>query len=236
MPDPLVLLPDMMCDARLFGPQIAALSATHALHLAPLTGGHSVEALAAKVLTHVPERFALAGQGFGAMVAMEVLKRAGGRVSRIALIDTTCHAELPTTAAAREERIVAVQGGRLREVLEADVRRDAPTGPYRGEILDLLQDMGMALGDGVYIAQSRAMQRRPDQQSTLRRIKVPGLVVCGDEDNVYPERRHAFMADLMPNARLEVIRQCGRRPSLERPDRLTEILSRWLSAPDGQVS
>ncbi len=235
MTDPLVLLPDMMCDARLFGPQLADLSRDTALQLAPINAAPTVEALASNVLDRAPERFALAGQGFGGMVAMEVLKRANGRVSRIALIDTTCHSELPTTAAAREDRIVAVQGGRLDEVFEADLVRDPVHGAYREEIGALLQDMARSLGPAAYVNQSKAMQRRPDQQATLRRIKVPALIICGDQDTLYPERRHAFMAELMPLARLEIIRQCGRRPSLEQPDLLCDLLRRWLSASDGKA-
>ena len=36
MKTPLVMIPGMMCDARLYGPQVAALSGKCALHLAPI--------------------------------------------------------------------------------------------------------------------------------------------------------------------------------------------------------
>ena len=51
---PLVLLPGMMCDARLFGPQIAALSGRRPVHLAPIGGHDSMAALAARVLARRP--------------------------------------------------------------------------------------------------------------------------------------------------------------------------------------
>jgi pimeloyl-ACP methyl ester carboxylesterase len=69
---PLVLLPGMMCDARLFGPQIAAFGA-RSLHLAAMTGADTVQALAAQILAQAPPRFALAGLSMGGIVAMEVL-------------------------------------------------------------------------------------------------------------------------------------------------------------------
>ena len=37
MREPLVLLPGMLCDARLFGPQIAELSAEYAVMTAPIS-------------------------------------------------------------------------------------------------------------------------------------------------------------------------------------------------------
>jgi pimeloyl-ACP methyl ester carboxylesterase len=73
---PLVLLPGMMCDARLFAAQAAALSGARAIHHAPIGGHDSMAALAAEVLAHAPPRFALAGLSMGGIVAMEVLRLA----------------------------------------------------------------------------------------------------------------------------------------------------------------
>ena len=46
MPDPVVLVPGLLCDARVFAPQIAALSVTRAVHVAPVTQGASIEEMA----------------------------------------------------------------------------------------------------------------------------------------------------------------------------------------------
>ena len=116
MPEPLVLLPGMMCDARLFGPQIKAFGTERAIHLAPITAHDTVEALAKDVLGSAPERFALAGLSMGGIVAMEVLRQAPNRVTRLALLDTNSMAETPAAAAAREPQIVRVMAGSLVEV------------------------------------------------------------------------------------------------------------------------
>ena len=71
---PLVFLPGMMCDARLFAPQIAALSATRTITCAALTGHDTMGALAAEVLHNAPPRFALAGLSMGGILAMELLR------------------------------------------------------------------------------------------------------------------------------------------------------------------
>lgn len=75
--------------------------------------------------------------------------------------------------------IVKVRSGRFSEVVcdEISVNTLAP-GPYRNEVLGLVMEMAQTLGPEVYIRQSRAMQRRKDQQATLRRCKVPALVLC----------------------------------------------------------
>ena len=40
---PLVLIPGHMCDARLWGPQVAALSGRRTIHLAEIAGAESVD-------------------------------------------------------------------------------------------------------------------------------------------------------------------------------------------------
>ncbi len=59
--EPLVFLPGMMCDARLFTPQLAAFQAERNVMVMDITSEHSMASLARKVLDNAPERFALAG-------------------------------------------------------------------------------------------------------------------------------------------------------------------------------
>jgi pimeloyl-ACP methyl ester carboxylesterase len=232
MAEPLVFLPGMMCDARLFGPQIAELSADTAVMVAPITQGERVEEIASGLLDLLPRRFALAGLSMGGIVAMEILRRAPERVTRIALLDTNPLAETPQVAAAREPQIVAARTGRMLEVMREEMKPNylAP-GAGRPAVLDLVMDMADTLGPEVFIRQSRALQRRPDQQSTLRKCKIPALVLCGAHDVLCPVRRHEFMAELIPNAKLHIIEDAGHLPTLEQPDETTRALRAWMTQP-----
>lgn len=236
MTDPLVLLPGMMCDARLYRSQVEALSAETAVMVAPITGADSVERLARNVLDAAPSRFALAGLSMGGIVAMEMLRQSRDRVTRLALMDTNCQAEIPAVAAARDPQIARVKAGRLAEVMRDEMKPDylAP-GPQRFEVLEIVTEMALRLGPEVFVRQSRALQRRPDQQATLRRATIPTLVLCGAHDQLTPVRRHEFIAHLMPVAELEVIPESGHLPTLERPRETTDLLRRWLHAPRGRV-
>ena len=60
-------------------------------------------------------------------------------------------------------------------------------GPRRNQILDLCLDMALGLGKEVFVRQSKALQRRCDQHDTLRTVRVPALVLCG-EDDIPPAR------------------------------------------------
>lgn len=227
--DPLVLLPGMMCDARVFEPQIRALSAQLPVMVAPLLGGERIEDIAIYLLHQLPLRFALAGLSMGGIVAMEILRRAPERVSRLCLMSTSPLADTPAQAATREPLIIGARTGRLEDVLRQSMLPDylAP-GPQRIEILNGVVQMGLELGQALFVKQTRALQRRQDQQGTLRKCKVPTLILCGEFDQLTPVKRHEFLADLIPNATLEVITGAGHLPTLERPDVVNRALADWL--------
>lgn len=232
MIEPVVFLPGMMCDARLFEPQIRTLSATHPVMVAPITHGQRIEEIASALLPLLPSKFALAGLSMGGIVAMEILRRAPERVTRVALLDTNCLAETPQVAANREPQIVKVKSGKLTEVMRDELKPNylAP-GPHRPAVLQTVMDMAHTLGSEVFVDQSRALQRRRDQQSTLRKIKQPALVLCGAHDALCPVKRHSFMAELIPHARLVVLDDAGHLPTLETPDETTAALWEWLHQP-----
>ncbi|MEE4120761.1 MAG: alpha/beta hydrolase [Paracoccaceae bacterium] len=225
----LVLLPGMMCDARLFGPQIAALSGTHAIHCAPVGGHATVHALAAEVLAHAPPRFALAGLSMGGIVAMEALRQAPERIDRIALMDTNPLAETAEVRARRAPQIEAVQAGGLRRVMRDEMKPNyLANGPGRQATLDLCMEMAEDLGPDVFVRQSRALRDRPDQTETLRGFRGAALILCGRHDVPCPVSRHELMHELMPGSRLQIVEEAGHLTTLEAPDAVTAILKEWL--------
>lgn len=232
MTEPLVLLPGMMCDARLFAAQITALSRDRAVMLAPITKGERIEEIAANLIDQLPARFALAGLSMGGIVAMELLHRIPDRITRLCLMDTDPLAEPPQVAAIREPWIVRARAGKLADVMREALKPSvlAP-GPGRAAVLAQLYQMADDLGPDLFVRQSRALQRRPDYQGTLRKCKVATLVLCGEHDGLTPVKRHTFMAELIPNARLQIIEDAGHIPTLEQPDAVIDVLRDWLGEP-----
>lgn len=232
MPEPIVFLPDMMCDARLFGPQLAELSRRYAVMVAPITAGERFEEIASNLLDQLPKRFALAGCGMGGVVAMEIARRAPDRLSRLCLIDASPLPETPQQAAARDPQIIRAKAGKFESVIDEALHlAELAHGPWRGEIVALIRDMAQGLGVDVFVRQVRALQRRRDQQSTLRKLAMPTMVMCGAENRQLPVKRHQFMAELIPGAQLRVIEGAAHFAMLEQPDAVADALAAWLAMP-----
>lgn len=232
MLEPLVFLPDIATDVRLFLPQITAMTHERPVMAAPVGQGDRVDDIASALMQSLPAKFALCGQGLGGMVAMEVMRRAPERVLRIALINTSPLQETPQDAAEREVHVMAARAGRLEDAVtgEIPISSLAP-GPHRQDVMNKLMAMARTAGADLFVRQSRAMQRRRDQQSTLRRVRQPAVVICGEHDTVFPMRRQETMASLIPDAKFVVLPDAGHMPSLEAPSALTKHLRDWLAMP-----
>lgn len=225
----LVLLPGMMCNARLFAPQMAAFEADYTVVIPDLYGADNMADLASNILNGLPEKFALAGLSMGGILAMEMARQAAGRITHLALMDTNPFAEPPERQALRETQIQAVRAGGLRKIMRDDMKPHylAHT-PHRQEILDLCMDMAMALGDEVFIQQSRALASRSDQTQTLSKLTIPTLILHGAEDTLCPPERHVAMHEMIPTSNLVVIKNAGHLPCLEQPEETTSALQHWL--------
>lgn len=226
----LIWLPGMMCDGRLFAPQCDVLGG----QVIVSNDRDTIGEMAADILAVAPEAFALAGLSMGGIIAMEVLRQAPARVTKIALMDTNPKAEHPAVAKSREAQIAKVLSGALDSVMRDEMKPNYLTdGPNRAQILDLCMDMANDLGPQTFVNQSRALQTRPDQQQTLSQTTCPALVLCGRDDTLCPVHRHELMHDLMPHSTLQVIDNAGHLPTLEQPEITTQALRRWLENTNG---
>jgi len=229
--EPLVLIPPMLCDVRVFGAQLAGLSADVPMLYAPTCHGERMEEVASQILSWTPQKFAMAGCGMGASVALEILRRAPDRVSRVALISGSAHGETPEGASGREPKIVAARSGRFDEVIGDEMKPEwLAAGSPRAEIAQLIVDMAWNQGPEAYVKQARSMQRRRDQQATLRQISQPTWVICGAEDGHLPVKRHEFTAEMIQGAELKVVENAGFLPTLEQPDQMIDVLRAFLKA------
>lgn len=227
---PLLLLPGLLNDARLWAHQVSNLSDVSMPVVADLTGADSIALLASDALAQAPaERFVLAGLSMGGYVALEIMRQAPGRVQALALLDTKAR---PDTAEATENR------HRLMELAEKDFPRVTDTmmpslvHPDRqedGDLKQVIESMANDLGKDVFLRQQRAIIDRIDSRPYLSQIQCPSLVLCGREDAIAPLEIQVEMADSLPKVDLVVIDRCGHLSPLERPEEVTEALRIWIT-------
>ena len=229
--DDLILLPGTLCDARVFAPVLTALGVKGTSIL--LEGADNAPDMARRILGQAPARFAICGFSLGAIVALEVVAQAAGRVTRLALIGGNARTLAPDVVAARRASLVTAEregtASYIASAWDASVpasrRNDAG---LRTTLETMARDTPLAaFRDQIEISIDRR-EHRP----TLPAIAVPTLVLCGAEDRVCPPVLSREMAAGIPGARLVVIDNAGHYVTLDQPRAVARELRDWLAAPN----
>lgn len=227
---PLVLLPGLLNDRRLFAHQTEALADIAAVTIADLTGADSIADLARHVLAHAPAgRFALAGLSMGGYVALELMRQASERVRGLALLGTTARPDTPASTENRH-RLIELSATDLRAVTRALLPRLLhPAHLEDRAMTGTVHAMADSVGRAAFVRQQIAIMHRVDSRPHLAQIQCPTLVLCGREDVITPLDIHAEMAGAIPAARLVVLERCGHLSALEQPAAVTAALRAWLA-------
>lgn len=230
MTEPLVLIPGLSCDARLYAPQWPALAPGRPVLVAQHDRDESLSVVAQRLLAAAPERFALCGLSMGGYIAFEVMRQAPQRVTRLALLDTSAKPATPETNAPREQMIALAQKGAFDNVTTLIWQKLVAPSRLADEPLRLLvRAMAEAIGPDGFVRQQRAIMARPDSRPGLSAITVPTLVLVGEEDLITPPAEASEIAQgTGAQARLVTIPGCGHLSTLENPEAVTAELLAWL--------
>jgi pimeloyl-ACP methyl ester carboxylesterase len=233
MRKPLVLLPGMMCDRRLFEPQVAHLDDIADIFVGDIGRHPSIRRIAAAVLDEVPfDRFALCGLSMGGIVAMEMLRQAPDRVSGVAFLDTTPLADAVGRAEIRNRQVERAKRGELQSLFIEEMLPHylAPGNAHDERLRQVLIDMAVDLGEIVFENQSNALRDRANNEAAIAEYGGSVLIICGEEDAMCPPARHELIASHSPQSELVTIPAVGHISTLEAPHTVSLALRRWLTA------
>lgn len=228
-PLPVVLVPGLLCSARLYAAQIPHLWTCGPVLVADHTRDDTMTAIARRILAAAPSRFALVGLSMGGYLSFEILRQASARVTKLALLDTTARADTPEAVASRRAQIALAASGRLAEVADAQFMRLVhPARRADAELRELNQLMSQEVGAEGFARQRTAIVGRVDSRPMLKDIRCPTLVLVGEADELTPPDRAVEMANGIAGARLVTVPDCGHLSPIERPDAVTHALLEWL--------
>jgi pimeloyl-ACP methyl ester carboxylesterase len=225
----LLLLPGLLCDAALWQFQTEALADVADPMVADLTRSDSIAGMARDALERAPDRFALAGLSMGGYVALEIMRQAPERVTRLALLDTSARADTPETVERRKALIDLASRGKFKGVtprlLPLLLHKDHQFPP----LSTIVMDMAARVGQEAFIRQEVAILTRIDSRPFLKDIKVPTLVLVGEDDALTPVHLHEELADGIKGSEFQIIARSGHLTTLERPDMVNRAMFDWLT-------
>ena len=172
-------------------------------------------------------RLALAGVSVGGLIGQGFALRYPQRLAGLILCDT---APKVGDAAMWNARIAAVLGeGGLGSIADAVMERWFSPG-YRSTRPDELAGWRLMFErmPAAGYAATCATLRDTDLREAVRLIEVPTLVVSGSDDQSTPPALVRDLANRIAKARFESIEGVGHIPSIEDPQALAGLMSRFL--------
>lgn len=228
--DGVIFLPGLLCDERLFAPQVKALQGHYPTEVPDLGACSTLEDMSTAILAGTRfQRFALAGLSMGGALAMNMARWAPDRVLRLAILDANPGADDDARKANRRRQIAEAE-----RIGVGKLTRNELAGLYLApqnqtpEMVDLVVSMAERHGLDVYKRQQNALMTRQSSRPFLSEIQIPTLVLCGQEDKLCLPQWHEEMAQLIPDSHLVVIPGAGHLATVETPDEVNSALIDWL--------
>lgn len=172
-------------------------------------------------------KFVLGGFSMGGYVALEVARQAPERLKGLLLVDTRAE---PDTEEARAGRAataqkVLAQGSQVAsDMMLPKLLTSAAPPQLRDEVRDMMLSQPPA-----GIAQALgAMASRADARPLLATLRVPTLVLVGQDDAVTPPEAAKVLEAGIAGARYSVIQGAAHLTPMERADEVSDAIVRWL--------
>jgi 3-oxoadipate enol-lactonase len=172
----------------------------------------------------------ICGLSLGGVVAIAMHHAGPDRCTSLILADT--FAQHPEGQAIYERSLAATESGTMRMLAEArvDVLLGQPADPaVRSEVIETMARIDPA----AYLIGAEAVWLA-DQRERADAIRVPTLVVVGDQDRVTPPALSKELAHLIPGARLETIEGAGHLGNLERRDAFNTLVGAFIRGVDSR--
>lgn len=174
----------------------------------------------------------LVGLSMGGRIILDFYESHPDRVASLVLCDTFPGYDASITPEQREKFIRSrkqplVEGGKEPRDIAPVV---APTllskGASQASLQRLIDSMAM-LHKASYIKAIEAMTRY-EPVARLAQVKVPTLVICGDEDTLTPPTIARDMAAAVAGARLAILERAGHLSNIEQPAAFNAVLLSFL--------
>ncbi len=168
------------------------------------------------------EQCVLIGLGFGGWIAAEMATQAPRSVSKLVLVGAM--GVKPLEGDILDEAIVsyidyARAGFHDQKVFDAVYGAEPDTDQL--EQWDICREMNFRIAWKPY----KYSQTLPH---LLGGVRAPALVVWGDDDKVVPRSAGEIYKAKLPQARLEIVKNCGHCVDMEKPDELTKLITSFV--------
>ena len=178
------------------------------------------------------ERAVIVGHSMGGYVAFALWRRHRERVRALVLAHTRATPDTGETIARRRAMIESAQenGSTAVANMQIGALMGKSTRDKRPDVYDAVHRMMAQAPEEGIVGALEAMIERPDSTPILPTLRVPTLIIVGEEDVPTPPKEARALQAAIPGSRLEVLAHAGHLSNVERPAAFTTVLSEFVGS------
>jgi len=168
----------------------------------------------------------------GGYILLNAVSRFSERFEAIVLCDTQCIADSPDQKAGRAEAIKKVENGGLEDFAKDFIKKAFSEGVAneKENLLLTAKEVIVSTSVDAVVAGLNAIAQRSDTCSILGEIKIPTLIICGDEDKITIPAQSEYLNQNIKNSKLKFIKGAGHLSNIEEPTAFNEYLLDFLKS------
>ncbi len=177
------------------------------------------------------EKAIICGLSMGGYIALNVMQRFPERFEALVLCDTQCIADSDEARGKRMAAIEDINANGTKEFVENFLKGAFYEGSFtsKKEVVEELKNVVSSNSPEVLTRGLKALANRSETCSTLKKISVPTLIICGKEDGLTPPVRSQEMHEKIKDSTLRIIENAGHVSNLEQPEAFNKHLREFLN-------
>lgn len=223
----IVFIPGLICTNQVWG-ELNNLRDHYQCHDADVTRFDRIETTSDYIFKNLPDtEITVIGISMGGYIAIDLALKAGKKIKKLILLNTTSNSVNLATINDRMRGIELAKNGMLDNIVE--MYKGCCYYEPKDEWIMLEKEMAKYIGPEAYIKQQLSIINRPDYSASIKNIQAKTLIISGKNDQIIPYRDSISMFENIPQSSLILLDKCGHLSTLEKGRAVYNIVNEFLS-------
>lgn len=177
------------------------------------------------------EKTMLCGLSMGGYIALNAVENHPGRFSALILSDTNCTADTPEAKEKRMNTIIGIKENGVEKLAEDLIPNLFAAESFKSNLEEIAAVKEMIVTTTIPSLNKslHALANRKETCSKLAKIKVPTLILVGEEDKITPPEAAIAMQEKIKDSELSIINHAGHLSNMENENEFNSQLEKFIA-------
>ncbi|MCE5332208.1 MAG: alpha/beta fold hydrolase [Bacteroidales bacterium] len=178
------------------------------------------------------EKASICGLSMGGYIALNAIENYPERFDALVLSDTHCIADSSETKEKRIKSIESIKENGVEKYVEESIKSLFASESFTTKVpeIEAVREMILNTPEQSLYKTLLALYVREETCNILDKIKVPVLVMVGEEDKITPPGAARFMHEKIQDSTLYIVKHAGHLSNMESPDEFNAQLKMFFAS------